>query len=169
MRNSPSIWLCRATCQTPLLGAGLSQGTVLPTVGKQGPGDIHNRPSVQQIRLYEYTDSDVDDRWYTQLKFVSGNKRIIERVKIVAGHLAKAIVHKFKEKNRCRLCVGLTHQSQHPAPNQLYRKQPLKPDSFHADSFHPSEIRIRHFLSAWAIPALVHVRLRRTRWGGRLG
>ena len=46
MRNSPSIWLCRATCQTPLLGAGLSQGTVLPTVGKQGPGDIHNRPSV---------------------------------------------------------------------------------------------------------------------------
>ena len=43
VRNSPSIWLCRATCQTPLLGAGLSQGTVLPTVGKQGPGDIHNR------------------------------------------------------------------------------------------------------------------------------
>ena len=39
--------VCRATCQTPLLGAGLSQGTVLPTVGKPGPGDIHNRPSVQ--------------------------------------------------------------------------------------------------------------------------
>ena len=49
MRNSPSIWLCRATCQTPLLGAGLSQGTVLPTVGKQGPGDIHNRPSVREL------------------------------------------------------------------------------------------------------------------------
>ena len=48
VRNSPSIWLCRATCQTPLLGAGLSQGTVLPTVGKQGPGDIHNRPSVRR-------------------------------------------------------------------------------------------------------------------------
>ena len=47
VRNSPSIWLCRATCQTPLLGAGLSQGTVSPTVGKPGPGDIHNRPSVQ--------------------------------------------------------------------------------------------------------------------------
>ena len=47
VRNSPSSWLCRATCQTPLLGAGLSQGTVLPTVGKPGPGDIHNRPSVQ--------------------------------------------------------------------------------------------------------------------------
>ena len=46
VRNSPSIWLCRATCQSPLLGAGLSQGTVLPTVGKPGPGDIHNRPSV---------------------------------------------------------------------------------------------------------------------------
>ena len=49
MRNSPSIWLCRATCQTSLLGAGLSQGTVLPTVGKQGLGDIHNRPSVHHF------------------------------------------------------------------------------------------------------------------------
>ena len=44
VRNSRGIWLCRA--KTPLLGAGLSQGTVLPTVGKPGPGDIHNRPSV---------------------------------------------------------------------------------------------------------------------------
>ena len=29
----------------------LSQGTVLPTVGKPGPGDIHNRPSVRATRL----------------------------------------------------------------------------------------------------------------------
>ena len=27
-------------CETPLLGAGLSQGTVLPTVGKPGPEDF---------------------------------------------------------------------------------------------------------------------------------
>ena len=61
MRNSPSIWLCRATCQTPLLGAGLSQGTVLPTVGKPGPGDIHNRPSVHITTKYLTQDRLLED------------------------------------------------------------------------------------------------------------
>ena len=65
MRDSPGIWLCQATCQTPLLGAGLSQGTVLPTVGKPGPGDIHNRPSVRiahknhvRIRTMEFNNTE---------------------------------------------------------------------------------------------------------------
>ena len=62
VRDSPSIWLCQATCQTPLLGAGLNQGTVLPTVGKPAPGDIHNRPSVHtySIRLTANLRTQID-------------------------------------------------------------------------------------------------------------
>ena len=71
VRNSPSIWLCRATCQTPLLGAGLSQGTVLPTVGKQGPGDIHNRPNVRPTLISRQGDASPVPRFRSSCHLLS--------------------------------------------------------------------------------------------------
>ena len=97
MRDSPSIWLCRATCQTPLLGAGLSQGTVLPTVGKQGPGDIHNRPSVHN-RSETVTQADETCR----VNALANQPEIIWYQK--HDKTCRALVHRLKHQKWPHFC-----------------------------------------------------------------